>query len=337
MESVETALRGHKARHGELDESRDAESAQIKRWSRESRFAELTTTVSHQFADKRAETLETKSAFYIAQLEDRVLEIDHSLEESDQHHDRVVNIVAAAVDDGLKLLKRVSRMSKLPDKLPQAGQHFIRITTNESDNPADRRAKIADLIGEVIHTGDIGNGLSLIQRGVRRVAVTTKVRVLHPDLRSSQRLSMPELLSKSNGERLTCAILLYCALVRLRQQGGAKKGSNVLLLDNPIGTASRIAFLNLQREVAAAMNVQLIYATGVKDLNAVGALENIIRLRNTRVDRRTNRRFVELRGTEDSIRQIEATRVAFDSPPGSTVENDEDEVLNEDNGNVLRD
>ena len=34
-------------------------------------------------------------------------------------------------------------------------------------------------------------------------------------------------------------------------------------------------------QVANAMSVQLVYATAVKDLNAVGALENIIRLRNT--------------------------------------------------------
>ena len=100
---------------------------------------------------------------------------------------------------------------------------------------------------------------------------------------------------------------------------GGKKGSSVLILDNPIGTASRVSFLDLQREVAESMNVQLIDATGVKDLNAVGALENVVRLRNSRIDRRTDRRIVELEGDGEWGGQINAARIVFDSPPGSTV------------------
>lgn len=323
LTEVEASLRQLRTRHTKLDESRDMEAAQIASWSRKTRFAELPTSISHQFATKRPDVLETKSEFFITQLEDRLLEIERKLEEADRHHDRVVGIVAAAVDDGLNLLKRVERMSKLPDTLPLAGKHFIRIHTKASDNPAERRAKIAELIGELIQSGEIGDGLSLVQKGVRRVAVHTKVRVLHPDLRSTRRLSMSELRGKSGGERLTCAILLYCALLRLRRHSGGRHGSSVLFLDNPIGTASRIAFLDLQREVAESMNVQLIYATAVQDLNAIGALENVIRLRNSRVDRRTNRRMVELEGDGEWSGQVDAARIVFDTPPGSVVGGDE--------------
>ena len=73
------------------------------------------------------------------------------------------------------------------------------------------------------------------------------------------------------------------------------------------------------------MNVQLIYATGVKDLNAVGALENIIRLRNSRADRRTGRRIVELDGDGEWIGRIDAARIVFDSAPSSVVNLDEAE------------
>jgi hypothetical protein len=78
----------------------------------------------------------------------------------------------------------------------------------------------------------------------------------------------------------------------------------VLLLDNPIGRASRVSFLELQREVARAMGIQLVYTTGVQDLEAVGALPNVIRLRNERVDRNTGHQVVELHG------EIVAARVA---------------------------
>ena len=81
------------------------------------------------------------------------------------------------------------------------------------------------------------------------------------------------------------------------------------------------------------MNVQLIYATAVKDLDAVGCLENIISLRNARVDRRTGKRIVEVEAnseTESGTNAIATARVCFDSPPSSmtaqAAEADEENV-----------
>lgn len=184
--------------------------------------------------------------------------------------------------------------------------------------------------------------MALIQKAVRRVAGRTKVRVLHPDLHHvSRRVTISEMRRLSGGERLTAAILLFCALVRLRNAEKGRRGSSVLVLDNPIGTASRQSFLDLQREVAASMNVQLIYATGIKDVSAVGALENIIRLRNSRADRRTGRRLVEVEDQQleaDQIGRIEATRVTFDSPPSSLVHgNGEDISMKRSTRNTVND
>lgn len=319
--AVETALQDQKNGHRGLDEQRDLLASQVTDWSRQKRFAELPHSISRQFAGKRSDQLEEKALFFSQQLEDRIVEIERKLEEANKHHERVVNVVASAVEEGLNLLKRVSRWSRIPKNLPQAGKHFLTIETKASDDPLQRRARVSELIDELLQSGDVGDGLSLVQKAVRRVAVRTKVRVLHPDLHhSAHRMSIADLRGKSGGERLTCAILLFCALVRLRHQDGSKKRSNVLVLDNPIGTASRVSFLDLQREVAESMNVQLVYATGVNDLNAVGALENVIRLRNSRVDRRTGRRIVELEGDGQWQGEIDAARVVFDSPPGSVLD-----------------
>ena len=81
----------------------------------------------------------------------------------------------------------------------------------------------------------------------------------------------------------------------------------MLILDNPIGRASRVRFLELQREVARAMGVQLIYTTGVNDHEALRALPNVIRLRNERKDRNSGRRLVEHTSNESHV--IEAVRV----------------------------
>ena len=305
----------------ELDTRRDNIAEDVSTWSRQPRFTQLATSISHRFAGRRATELEPKASFFVAQLDDTVFQIEEKLKEANKHHDRVVNILLSAVDDALSLVKRISSLSRLPETLPQSGKHFIVVETKESENPAERRARVADLVDELLETGDFGDGLSLIQKAVRRVAGRAKFNVLHPDLyHESNRMSISAIRALSAGERLTSAILLYCALVRLRHAEGGRKGSSVLILDNPIGTASRVSFLDLQREVAQSMNIQLIYATGVKDLSAVGALENVIRLRNTRADRRTGRRLVELeRENSERSRQIEVARITFDSAPSSII------------------
>ena len=115
--------------------------------------------------------------------------------------------------------------------------------------------KLLNSSTEVVQSGQLDSGLELVQRAARRVARPIRVRVLHPDLESSgTRVSIQQMANFSGGERLTGAILLYCALARLRSQqlGITGKRTSVLLLDNPIGTVSRVRYLDLQREVARA-------------------------------------------------------------------------------------
>jgi hypothetical protein len=98
------------------------------------------------------------------------------------------------------------------------------------------------------------------------------------------------------GEKPTVCAALYCTLARLRAVNrGQGKGAldGTLVLDNPLGTASHVALLRLQRDVAAAHGVQLVYTTGVEDLGAVGQSPNVLRLRNAPGALRT-RRYVVL-------------------------------------------
>jgi hypothetical protein len=54
------------------------------------------------------------------------------------------------------------------------------------------------------------------------------------------------------------------------------------MLDNPLGKSNYVGFLAVQRRVAEALGVQLLYTTGVRDLKAVGTFPNVIRCRNRR-------------------------------------------------------
>lgn len=320
IDALEKRLHRIRESHQALDERRDAAAKDIADWSREDRFGRLRSSLSHRFLGRDASSLEGKAGFDIAQLDDYVFQIGEKLKEADKQRDIVIHVLSTAVDEALSLLARLSRLSQLPNRLPQAGRRFLKIETKASEDPMERRVPIGDLIDELLERGDVGDGLQLVQKAVRRVGRRITVRVLHPDLHQrTDRVRIADMRRFSGGERLTSAILLFCALIRLRQsESNRRSGSSVLILDNPIGTASRLSFLEMQREVAGAMNVQLIYATAVNDPNAVGALENVIRLRNARADRRTGRQYIEVERTaNEGGGQIDAARVVFDVAPSS--------------------
>lgn len=255
--------------------------------------------------------LESASEQLGVHLELRRNVLEEQISGVDRHRTVLVDELHAVAEEGMKLLRQASNLSKLPEHVPgMGGAHFLRIQTQEPDDPSERRARLAELIDELIEgKRDLG-GVSLVQAAVRRLARPVQVRVLHPDPALDRRtVSIPEMARSSGGEQLTGAILLYCTLARVRgrSRGLSRRASSVLILDNPIGRASRVRFLELQRDVARAMGVQLIYTTGVNDHEALRALPNVIRLRNERVDRNTGRRLVEHAPNEVGV--LEAVRM----------------------------
>jgi hypothetical protein len=149
---------------------------------------------------------------------------------------RLVDELHAVAEDGTKLLRQASNLSKLPDHVPGlGGAHFLRIQTQEPDDPNEKRARLAELIDELLEGKHDLGGVALVQAAVRRLARPVQVRVLHPDPALDRRtVSIPE-MARSSGEQLTGAILLYCTLARARgrSRGLSRRASSVLILDTP--------------------------------------------------------------------------------------------------------
>ncbi|MEV6923945.1 hypothetical protein AB0M46_05455 [Dactylosporangium sp. NPDC051485] len=125
--------------------------------------------------------------------------------------------------------------------------------------------------------------------------VVAKVLKPKPNL-AVERVSVTQIQKFSGGELLTVSVMLYCILARLRAANRGKRlpgGVGTLLLDNPFSKATYVLFLKLQREVAAAHGVQLVYATAVRDLLAIGQFPLILRLRNG-TDERTRTQYVQI-------------------------------------------
>jgi hypothetical protein len=311
LKKTSDGLRQARADWQAIDTERGTVIAGLRSFAAGPEFELLDAPWVRRLQEHDEPALENASEQLAAQLELRRNVLEEQISGVDRHRTVLVDELHAVAEDGMKLLRQASSLSKLPDHVPGiGGAHFLRIQTQEPDDPNEKRARLADLIDELLEGKHDLGGVALVQAAVRRLVRPVQVRVLHPDPALDRRtVSIPEMARSSGGEQLTGAILLYCTLARVRgrSRGLSRRASSVLILDNPIGRASRVRFLELQRDVARAMGVQLIYTTGVNDHEALRALPNVIRLRNERVDRNTGRRLVE--HAPDEARVIEAVRI----------------------------
>jgi hypothetical protein len=170
------------------------------------------------------------------------------------------------------------------------GKAFLTVKGADAADAAVERVAIESLL-EMLTEVDtaVPTALTLIQMATRALLPNVRMDVLYPKPEQVKPEYWPitRLGKMSGGEGLTIATLLYCTLARVRAEHRGARGalSGVLLFDNPFGIASSATFVTMQREVARAFGVQLIYFTGVLDLEAIRLLPNRVRLGATERDR----------------------------------------------------
>lgn len=80
----------------------------------------------------------------------------------------------------------------------------------------------------------------------------------------------------------------------LQMTAGRRNGGGPLILDNPFAKATNPAMWKVQRLLAAAMDVQLIFATALPDYNAVADFPRFIHLRIAGKNTKSNRWHLEI-------------------------------------------
>ena len=315
LKELETVLRELQGESSKIDSERRACVGKVRNWASDSRFQNLKSALVQRFLGIDEVAIEEGARKIKPELALHLQITEQQIAEKDKHRDLLIQEMWGATEEGLSLLARAERQSRLPESLPGlGGAQFLHISLSTPADPAARRDRLGELVDEWINSGEVPSAMGLIQQAVHRLARPIRVKVLNPDPDlKSQSVDITEMTRFSGGERLTCAILLYCTLAQLRarHRGMSRSPSSVLLLDNPIGRASRPKFLELQRAVAKEMGVQLIYTTGVDDYGALHALPNIIRLKNSRVNLGTGQRHVEL---ENGTGAIEAAQISRKEP-----------------------
>jgi hypothetical protein len=209
--------------------------------------------------------------------------------------------LAKEVDAAVRLLLRVESASRLPEGLgPWTGQRVLRFRgVTRPKELAAVSARVEATLDQLMLSDRRPRGVDLVIRCVTDLVdtATLDVRILKPNAgEPGTPQPVSALATFSGGQRATVAILLYATLARLRaselRRRGREAGVGVLMLDNPLGKASAGFLVDQQLLVAQANGIQLVYATGVGDFDALDRFPVRVRLRNRGVVGRNLRRVV---------------------------------------------
>ncbi|MFI9331571.1 hypothetical protein ACIGZJ_29035 [Kitasatospora sp. NPDC052868] len=290
------ARRALRTAAGELSSAelavRDASDALV-RHANAARYEAVRTPARQQIRELPAAALPDHAAAWATAFAPRLRVLTDELAQLERNRGSIVDRLRGLVESSLTTLRAAQRLSRLPEGLGEwSGQEFLRIRFEDPDH-----ATLVERLGEVIDeatraavrkNSDLRrDGMSLLLRGVAAAIGPrgVSVEILKPDaVLRAERVGVGQMSDVfSGGQLLTAAIALYCTMAALRANDRGQsqlRHAGTLFLDNPIGRANATYLLELQRAVADALGVQLIYTTGLFDTTALAEFPLVIRLRN---------------------------------------------------------
>ncbi|MFB7211103.1 hypothetical protein [Streptomyces sp. NPDC056255] len=304
--NLDHAARGHTAAHRALDKA----VRLVERLAQDPQYLQV---VDGRLRARLEQNLSQprRLAELLEDIEDREREVTALLGEMTEDQAMVVRSCTTLVEAVLHDLDEVARHSRLPKGLGSwSDERFLsfEVRHRPRDEELERRlaAEIDRLIA-ALPTGATGKATALPEAMplAKRLVLAALggrgnivAKIIKPtqNLDTVERESVTVIQKFSGGELLTVSVLLYCTLARMRAAKRDRRipgGVGTLIMDNPFGKANYGPFIALQRRVAAAHGIQLVYTTGTNDLPALGRFPLIIRLRNG-VDLRTRRRYVQI-------------------------------------------
>ncbi|MFI0906442.1 hypothetical protein ACH4TE_23345 [Streptomyces sioyaensis] len=265
----------------------------LVRHANSTRYEQVRTPARQQIRELPASALPDHAAKWADAFAPRLRVLTDELEQLERNRDSIVDRLRGLVESSLTTLRSAQRLSRLPEGLGEwSGQEFLRIRFEDPD-----QATLTERLGEVIDeatraavkkNSDLRrDGMSLLLRGVSAALQPrgVAVEILKPDaVLRAERVPVGQMGDVfSGGQLLTAAIALYCTMAALRSNDRGRdkqRHAGTLFLDNPIGRANATYLLELQRAVADALGVQLLYTTGLFDTTALAEFPLVIRLRN---------------------------------------------------------
>lgn len=266
---------------------------QLVRHANALRYEQVRTPARQQIRELPAAALPEHAAAWAEAFAPRLRVLTDELEQLERNRGSIVSRLRGLVESSLATLRSAQRLSRLPEGLGEwSGQEFVRIRFEDPD-PATLTERLGEVVDETTRAAVRKNtdlrrdGMSLLLRGVEAALRPrgVSVEILKPDaVLRAERVPVGQMGDVfSGGQLLTAAIALYCTMAALRSNDRGRdehRHAGTLFLDNPIGRANATYLLELQRAVADALGVQLLYTTGLFDTTALAEFPLVIRLRN---------------------------------------------------------
>lgn len=299
-------------------------------------FADLAASdrLYRRLARSPTETLANDASDLVAELRASIGVLHTELATLSEDVKLATTSLAKSVNKAMSFLKLGEARSKMPASLRDwAGEPFLVIRFEKP--PAEEiEGRLKTFVAGIVNRpSNRPAGSTLLLQALEHAVGEFAVRILKPNEAFAPiRVPVTDLSSPtfSNGQRSTVATALMLMLSELRRQSrSVARGASVgaLMLDNPFGNANAGFLIEVQRTVAAAAGIQLIYMTGIADLSALRHFPNVIALSNDAA-RRTMRKYVranpallELLVPSDDGRggRLSATRVVAINSRGADV------------------
>jgi hypothetical protein len=304
-------LDGARAAEESAEKARAAQIEKLRRWASQDRFAAVAEDEHGQavhrlremFTGERViERVAAHAGDLAEDLDMRERAIGQQLVQVQTHKNNVVVRLTDLVDDAIGLLGRASALSELPEGIgPWEHRHFLVVEARVRPSREQIGLRVGELVDRMVVGGRIElDAVELLWRATEASVVEGfRASVLKPAPdQPTGRTPVEEMRKWSGGENLTASLVLFCVMARLRaeQRSGAKAGSagGVVPLDNPVGKANYLPFLDLQRRVARASGVQLVFWTGIGDLGAVTTFPRIAAMHKRPSTTRAGRAYVQV-------------------------------------------
>ena len=293
------------------ERARTHQAEKLGRWASQDRFAAVAEDEHGQavhrlremFGGERViERVAVNAEDLAEDLEMREKAIGQQLVQVETHKSNVVVRLSDLVDDAIGLLGRASALSALPEGIgPWEHRQFLVVEAKVRPSREQIGLRVAELVDRMVVGGKIElDAVELLWRATEASVVEGfQASVLKPAPdQPTGRTPVEEMRKWSGGENLTASLVLFCVMARLRaeQRTGSKLGSagGVVPLDNPVGKANYLPFLDLQRRVARASGVQLVFWTGIGDLGAVTTFPRIAAMHKRPSTTRAGRAYVQI-------------------------------------------
>ena len=301
----------------------------LRSWAGDDRFAKVAEDENGQAvrqlremfrATDLSERVAPRAVALAEALADRHRAITQQLEQVEAHKQNVVSRLADLADEALSVIARASALSELPVGIgPWEGLRFLDLAARQRPSRDQIALRVGELVDRMVSAGKVeSDPPELLWKAVEAaVPEGFRATILKPAPDQPKgRTPVEDMRKWSGGENLTASLVLFVVLARLRseQRTGSKAAAHggVVPLDNPLGKANYLPFLELQRKMAKANGVQLVFWTGIGDLGAVTAFPRVAAMHKRPSTTRAGSAYV--RNDPDSS----FTRSSGASDPGPT-------------------